>query len=100
TWTVSPGSSTPLTLELPPSTGFESTAMTCGVVGPVVIRPIWLAFASVNQRLPSGPAAIPTGRLSAVGTGNSVTAPAVVILPIWFASDSVHQTLPPRPAAM
>ena len=35
-----------------------------------VIRPIWLASSSVNQRLPSGPAVIQSGRLPAVGMGN------------------------------
>src|SRR5438093_3102000 len=38
----------------------------------VVIRPIWLAPSSVNHRLPSGPAAMPTGELNGVGTGNSL----------------------------
>ena len=43
------------------------------VVG--LISPIWLAAApSVNQRLPSGPAAIPDGAMSAVGVGNSLIA--------------------------
>ncbi len=39
---------------------------------PGVIRPILPAASSVNQRLPSGPAAMPTGWLPAVGTVNSV----------------------------
>ena len=35
-----------------------------GTVAPmVVIRPIWLPLNSVNQRLPSGPAAMPQGSL-------------------------------------
>ena len=50
----------------------------------VVIRPILLASSSVNQRLPSGPAAIPAGRCRPVGMGNSVMTPAVVIRPIWL----------------
>ena len=33
---------------------------------PVVIRPIWLPLNSVNQRLPSGPAVMPSGPLPAV----------------------------------
>lgn len=37
-----------------------------------VMRPILLPPASVNQRLPSGPAVMPWGRLSVVGIGNSV----------------------------
>ena len=45
---------------------------------PVVIRPILFPWFSVNHRLPSGPAAIPIGSLSAVGRGYSVMAPPVV----------------------
>ena len=60
--------------------------MGCGVVGAVVIRPILLPSASVNQRLPSGPAVMPRGLLPAVGTGNSVMTPAVVIRPILLAT--------------
>jgi hypothetical protein len=37
----------------------------------VVIRPMRLAAASVNQRLPSGPAVIEEGLLEGVGMGNS-----------------------------
>ena len=47
-----------------------------------MIRPILLPPNSVNQRLPSGPAAMPAGSLLAVGTVNSVMTPAVVIRPI------------------
>src|SRR5262245_27244229 len=54
-------------------------------------RPFWLAFCSVNQRLPSGPAVIWAGLLVGVGTLNSpVTTPAVVIRPTWLASCSVN----------
>jgi hypothetical protein len=51
---------------------------------PDVTRPILLPLASVNQRLPSGPAVIPTGSLLAVGTRNSVMAPvgAVGVTPV------------------
>jgi hypothetical protein len=38
----------------------------------VVIRPILLPLFSVNQRLPSGPAVIPSGLLEAVGVENSL----------------------------
>src|SRR6267378_434645 len=48
-------------------------------IGPTVPSAI---PSSVNQRLPSGPAAIPYGKLLLVGMGYSVTAPAVVIFPI------------------
>ena len=55
---------------------------------------------SVNQRLPSGPAAIPNRPLPAVRTGNSVTTPAVVIRPILLPPPSVNQRLPSGPAAI
>ena len=66
----------------------------------VVIRPIWLPSDSVNQRLPSGPAAIPAGMLLAVGSANSVMMPAVVIRPIWLLPASANQRLPSGPAVM
>ena len=72
----------------------------------VVIRPIWLAPLSVNQTLPSGPAAICAGLLLAVGIGNSVTTPLVVIRPILYVIAggkplfSVNQRLPSGPAAI
>src|SRR5438445_354443 len=64
---------------------------------PVVIRPILPAVPSTNQRFPSGPAAMPSGR--PLGTGNSLTAPAGVIRPIWLARNSVNQRFPSAPAA-
>ena len=45
----------------------------------VVIRPILDAPFSVNQMLPSGPAAMPHGIADFVGTANSVITPPVVI---------------------
>ena len=57
-----------------------------------VIRPIWPAFHSVNQRLPSGPAAIPEGWLFFVGVANSVISPAVVMRPILSLFCSVNQS--------
>ncbi len=66
----------------------------------VVIRPIWQAFASVNQRLPSGPAVRNIGLLEEVGTENSVTTPAVVIRPILVPPGSVNQRFPSDPTAM
>ncbi len=66
----------------------------------VVIRPIFLPKYSVNQRLPSGPAAMYQGLLFAVGMANSVMTPAVVIRPIRLAPCSVNQRLPSGPAAI
>src|SRR4051812_20498017 len=43
------------------------------IVPPVVMRPILLAPASVNQRLPSGPGAMWKAPAAAVGTGYSFT---------------------------
>ena len=59
------------------------------VTAPVeVIRPTRSPLTSVNQRLPSGPAAIPTGWLPAVMPAeNSVTVPVGVMRP-----DSVART--------
>ena len=67
-----------------------------------VIRPIRPARSySVNQRLPSGPAAIPAGPLFGVMPAeNSVTTPAGVIRPIRFPLYSVNQRLPSGPAAI
>ena len=55
----------------------------------------------MNQRLPSGPAAIPSGKLSAgMPAENSVTTPAGVIRPIRLPSSSVNQRLPSGPAVI
>ena len=68
---------------------------------PVVVTFATLfALASVNQRLPSGPAVMPSGRLAAAGMGYSVTTPEVVILPTWFTLSSVNQMLPSGPATI
>src|ERR1700731_3351421 len=64
----------------------------------VVIRPILLN--SVNQRAPSGPAAIPPDTL-AVGGENSVMTPAVVIRPILLLMfSSANQRAPSGPAVI
>src|SRR6266705_758713 len=66
-----------------------------------VIFPILLPFTSVNQRLPSGPAAMLYGNAETVGTGYSVIAPPVVIFPILLPLPiSVNQRLPSEPAAI
>jgi hypothetical protein len=66
-----------------------------------VIRPIWLPLDSVNHSAPSGPAAIPTEELLAVGTVNSlVTTPSGVIRPILLPENSVNHSAPSGPAAM
>src|SRR6266851_2992489 len=74
------------------------------VMAPLVLmRPILLAFASVNQRLPSGPAVMQKGLLKGVGTENSVIPPLVVMRPISSAPlpvSSVNQRLPSGPAVM
>ena len=64
------------------------------------MRPIWSAATSVNQSAPSGPAAMPRGRLPAVGTGNSVTAPAGVIRPIALPDSSANHRAPSGPTVM
>ena len=62
-----------------------------------VIRPILSPCASVNQTLPSGPAAIAYGKLFAVGIGNSLIVPLGVIRPILSTSASANQRLPSDP---
>src|ERR1700730_5989839 len=96
-WTVSPGSSTPLWLELSPVTMRASTTMGCGVSGPVVIRPILLAPNSVNHSAPSGPATIPKGWLDGDGRAKDETKPAVVIRPIAFPLFLVNHRAPSGP---
>jgi hypothetical protein len=64
----------------------------------VVIRPILLASASVNQSAPSEPATIPEGPLAAVGIVNSVIVPLVVIRPILLPAYSVNQRSDPNAA--
>src|SRR6478736_2319963 len=64
------------------------------------MRPILLPANSVNQRLLSGPTAMPVGLLAAVGTPNSVMTPAGVMRPIALAVCSVNQRLPSGPATM
>ncbi len=69
----------------------------------VVMRPMTFApkNGSVNQRAPSGPAAISAGPLpGGVGTENSVMRPAVVIRPILLVRASVNHIAPSGPAAI
>src|SRR5271157_3570186 len=47
-------------------------------------RPILRTLLSTNQRLPSGPAAMPVGVLLAVGTATSAIAPTAMLNPIEF----------------
>ena len=47
-----------------------------------VMRPILLVSPAVNQRLPSGPAVMPPGRLLDVGIGNLVICPDGAIRPM------------------
>ena len=62
-------------------------------------RPIWLAYGSVNQILPSGPAVIPVGLLERV-TGVKVAVPVGVMRPTWSRSGTVNQRLPSGPVVM
>src|SRR5215469_13599577 len=65
-----------------------------------VIRPTLLPRASVNQRLPSGPAVISQGAERGVGTGNSVSTPSGVIRPIRLPGISVNHRFPSDPAVI
>src|SRR5260221_2846211 len=78
-----------------------------GLMGPIllpissgVLVPNPLKFVSVNQRLPSGPAAMSFGWLLAVGTGNSVMVPLGLMRPIWLPPCSVNQRLLSGPAVI
>ncbi len=82
-------------LGLLPAVGTVNSVMTPALV----IRPILLALLSVNQRLPSDPAAMAFGPLAAP-IENSVMTPAVVIRPILLPLLSVNQRFPSGPAAM
>src|SRR5947209_6088881 len=91
----------PLAIPFGPEAGVMPLANS--VITPAgVTRPIRLALPSVNQRLPSGPAAIlPTHALPPViPLANSVTAPLGVIRPMRSPQFSVNQRLPSGPAAI
>jgi hypothetical protein len=64
-----------------------------------VIIPILFPFRSVNQRLPSGPGAIPSGRAFSVGIVNSAIEPLGVIIPIFSPRYSVNHRSPSGPGA-
>ena len=70
------------------------------IVPLVVILPILLPLYSVNQRLPSGPAVMPSGELEPVGIVYSVNDPPVVTLPILLPLYSVNHSLPSGPCVM
>src|SRR5262249_28125926 len=71
---------------------FGGTVMSTAVVtAAVAIRPILLAFVSVNQIALSGPRVIPCTPLDAVGIVYSVGTPAVVTKPILLTPGSVNQ---------
>src|SRR5438128_1422598 len=66
----------------------------------VLMRPTRSPNSSVNQRFPSGPAAIPLGRLSGVGIGYWVTVPSNAILSMVSPPYSVNHRSPSRPDAI
>ena len=59
-----------------------------------------VARCCTNQRAPSGPAVMPSGRLSEWGRLNSVITPSVVMRPILLRPASVNQMLPSAPTAI
>ena len=67
-----------------------------------LILPIWFAFCSVNQTLPSAPSAIPIGTAPVVIPAlNSVVSPSGVMRPICAPlSGCVNQRLPSAPSVM
>ena len=83
-----------------PAVGIGNSVMVFGLAG--VIRPTWLPVISTNQRLPSGPDAMPAGLMSAGDTLNSVMVFGAdgrmrAMLP---ESNSVNQRFPSGPAVM
>src|ERR1700692_2589256 len=63
----------------------------------------WPTFSpesSPNQRLPSGPFAMPSGKLDDDGSGNSVITPDGVIRPIFPLRPSANQRLPSGPVTI
>ena len=66
----------------------------------VVMRPIWFAPPSVNQRARSGPATMPPGPLDTVGMRNSVMEPEVVMRPMELLPWLVNQSAPSGPVTM
>ena len=63
------------------------------VMRPILSRCSSSTSSSVNQRAPSGPAAIPMGSVVRPGESeNSVIAPVVVIRPILFLPSRQFQT--------
>src|SRR4051794_24856206 len=73
-----------LTVKAPPTMGVPSTTGASTVTGttPLSTRPIWSAWASANQMLPSGPGVIPHGwDPGEMPFANSVITPAGVTLP-------------------
>src|SRR5205807_4937610 len=75
-------------------------AENCVIAPDGVIRPMRSPLSSVNHRLPSGPAVIPSGPSSAGDPTNSVTTPAGVMRPMELRPNSVNHRLPSGPAAM
>src|SRR5437899_3324916 len=65
-----------------------------------VMRAASPALVSVNQKFPSGPCVIASGRVSEAGAKSSVTTPDVVTRPIAVVVASVNQRLPSAPAVM
>jgi hypothetical protein len=67
-----------------------------------VTRPMRLALLalSVNQRLPSGPVVIWSGRAGELGMRNSVITPSGVMRPMPGPKYSVNQTFPSGPAVI
>ena len=64
------------------------------------MRPMLLPVNSVNQRFPSGPAAMPKGSRPATESGNSVMAPEGLIRPTLLPMYSANQRFPSDPVVM
>src|SRR5579871_2221098 len=101
---VSPGivlKPEPVTAIVAPPATLPVLGETLVTVGGGAVRPIPLALCSANQRLPSGPAVIPSGKLPAeMPLLNSAIVPLVVMRPMRLPALSVNHRLPSGPAVM
>jgi hypothetical protein len=89
-------------VEGPPEPAGDSRSLGYGGISPILL-PLparVLSPDSTNQRFPSGPAVMPSGKFAGIGNENSVMLPDVVIRPTKFPVRAVNQRLLSGPAAI
>src|SRR5580658_1591484 len=81
--------------------GLPAKGTPYSVTDPVVVmRPILLAFPSVNHKAPSGPEVIPLVWVPGVGSGNWLISKVVVIRPMLPVDPSVNHKAPSGPGVI